>query len=217
MGTDLHEVEAGHFVDGRIRNDAILLRVHYGWADEAGQQQVCAHGAHLAHLQALDARQRLVHLGDNPAQTVREAVRVLLQVADKLVDQGDQLGLVGLHGCLHSLTVGLGALLPEALLLGRSEALRHLGRVRLQVVLVLHQQLHDWLVEGGGEEELGRVQAFREELEQDAEGAGSPSQQTAGVVALLQLKLHQVPEDLAIAQTREQCLKNLLVYQTSIK
>lgn len=197
---DLHEVEAGDFVDGRVRDDAVLLGVDDGRADEAGQQQVGAHGAHLAHLQALHARQRLVHLRDDPAQAVREAVRVLLQVADELVDQGHQLGLVGLHGRLHPLPVGLGALLPEALLLGRGEALRHLGRVRLQVVLVLHQQLHDGLVEGGGEEELGRVQAFGEELEQDAEGAGAPPQQTAGVVALLQLKLHQVPEDLAVAK-----------------
>lgn len=99
--TRLHEVEAGHFIDGSVRDDAILLRIHDSWTDEAGEQQVRTHGAHLSHLEALHARQSLVHLRHNPAQTVGEAVGVLLQVTDELVNQGDQLGFIRVNGGLH--------------------------------------------------------------------------------------------------------------------
>lgn len=99
--TDLHEVEAGHFVDGSVGDDAILLRIDDSWTDEAGEQQVRTHGAHLSHLEALHARQSLVHLRHDPAQTVGEAVGVLLQVTDELVNQGDQLGFIGINSRLH--------------------------------------------------------------------------------------------------------------------
>ena len=51
-------------------------------------------------------------------------------------------------------------------------------------------------MERGGEEELGRVQALGEELEDDAEGARAPSEQAPRVVALLQLELDQVAQHL---------------------
>ncbi|TNN86508.1 hypothetical protein EYF80_003278 [Liparis tanakae] len=122
------------------------------------------------------------------------------QVTDKLVDQRYQLGFIVLHSRLHPLLVALGALLSEAFLLGGSEALRHLGRVDLQVVFVFHQQLHDGFVEGRGEEELGRVQALGEELEEDAEGTGSPSQKAPRVVALFQFELHQISQHLGVGE-----------------
>lgn len=194
--TDLHEVEAGHFIDGSVRDDAVLLGIHNSWADEAGEQQVRAHGAHLAHLEALHARQSLVHLRHNPAQAVGEAVGVLLQVTDELVNQGDQLGFIRINSGLHAEFVSFGALLSKVLLLGWSEAFRHLGRISLQMIFVFDQQLHDGLVKGGCQEDLGRVEALGKQLEQDAEGARSSPQQAAGVVALLQLKLYQISQDL---------------------
>lgn len=99
--TDLHEVEAGHFIDGSVGDDAILLRIHDSWTDEAGEQQVRTHGPHLSHLEALHARQSLVHLRHNPAQAVGEAVGVLLQVTDELVNQGDQLGFIRINSRLN--------------------------------------------------------------------------------------------------------------------
>lgn len=71
------------------------------------------------------------------------------------------------------------------------------------MVLVLHQQLHYGFVEGGGEEELGRIQTLGEELEEDAEGARSSPQQATGVVVLHELELHKIAKHLSEAGWHE--------------
>lgn len=64
------------------------------------------------------------------------------------------------------------------------------------MIFVFNQQLHDGLMKGGCQEDLGWVEALRKQLEQNAEGARSSPQQAARVVALLQLKLYQISQDL---------------------
>lgn len=64
------------------------------------------------------------------------------------------------------------------------------------MIFVFNQQLHDGLVKGGRQEDLGWVEALRKQLEQDAKGTRSSPQQAARVITLLQLKLYQISQDL---------------------
>lgn len=43
----LHEVESCHLIDWCVGDDAVLLGVDDGWADETSEQQVGAHRPHL--------------------------------------------------------------------------------------------------------------------------------------------------------------------------
>lgn len=193
----LHQIKSCHLIDRSIRNDAVLLGVDDGRADEAGQEQVSAHGSDLTNLQPVHARQRFVHLRHDPPQAVRKTVRVLFEIANEFVDQSHQLGLVGINHLLDSLLELLCAFLSKQLfLLDWGESLNQLVCIDFQVVFIFNQKLHDRLVQGRSKEKFCREESFREKLEQDAEGAGASPQQPPGVVALLQLKLDEVPQHL---------------------
>lgn len=95
-----------------------------------------------------------------------------------------------------------------AQLLGGREAAERPLRVYVVEPLVLHEQLHDGLVQRRGEEETTRKRALGESAEHGAERAAAAAQQTARVRRLTHLEQATSSQDCQLCRTVEKADDN---------